>query len=43
VRSVYLSTTEDDITLTYVDDFESTYRNEDVKIIDVTEGDNASN
>lgn len=43
VSSVYLSTTEDDITLTYVDDLESTYRNEDVKIIDVTEGDNASN
>tara|TARA_B110000211_G_C14013479_1_gene524308 strand:+ start:845 stop:1222 length:378 start_codon:yes stop_codon:yes gene_type:complete len=43
VRSVYLSTTEDEITLTYVDDLESTYRNEDVKIIDVTEGDNASN
>ncbi len=43
VDSVYLSTTEDNITLSYVDGFESTYRNKDVKIIDVTEVGNASN
>lgn len=43
VTSVYMSVQHGKLELTYVDDFESSYDNGDVKIIDVTECDHASN
>ncbi|WPJ21778.1 hypothetical protein [Pseudoalteromonas phage vB_Pun_Y3] len=43
VDSVYLSVDRGEINLSYVDDFESVYSNEEVKIIDIKECDNAGN